>query len=1134
LNPDIVRPLLPERISKNIGYFAGRTWLLPKLIEWFEKTDDRFFMLQGAPGTGKSMIMTWLAGVGPIPSKDKQARVTLKKINSLVKGLHFCTANTGSISPKNLGENLAKQLTAQVEGFSAALAASLSNRVQISATISDSEANSITGIYIKELNLGGLDDDSSFNLSLRAPLKKLYESGYNEPMIILVDALDESLTYSGQKKIVEILAGLSDIPKKARFIVTTRPDPAVLVHFQNIKPFDLVKDAPQTIDDIYLYVLERMQQIIAADSGNAKIDSVSAEKLATKISEAAKGIFLYAHLLFNSILPKLPNIPEFIESGLPEGLGGLYNTFLNNEIGTNNERWYNDVKPLLGLISVSQGKGLTKNQLNNIIGHDIEYSLLIWKEYLEGPFPDGPFRVFHRSFSDFLLEDRKDNINRPINAQEMHKKIIDYYWQIVEGQPRTHGNRRSMHEGWKLIAERDSTDAGKSYFYPLYHLVEHLDFLLVHDATDNITLDRLYHLARDEENFAKAQAEYLSDIDLHTKTIRVALSAAARVDDAPSIAEFMITHARRVVEARKKVSPLLMLRNGQDLERIWKTCDLYDIDISSLWYLLVAWELYDNGTRLLDAKNTLKHLSEKRLAHVAGFNDLMTLLLTHAYNIDRELFEALCPRLLHYSDMEPLLKEILKAKDFDMAEKIRVKIADNLERSSALEEIAKAQAQAGDIEEAKKTAEEVDGVYKSSALSQIAAAQAQAGDIEEAKKTAEEVDGVYKSSALSQIAAAQAQAGDIEGAKKTAEEIGGYWGKPSALIEIAAAQAQAGDIEGAKKTAEEITRSDRKSSALTEIAAAQAQAGDNAGSRATFQEAIRSADETTSNFNKSSALTEIAKAQAQAGDNAGSRATFQEAIRSADEEDEAFKLKSLQEIAEAQAQAGDNAGSRATFQEAIRSADEIRNRYIKSSTLSQIAKAQAQAGDIEEAKKTAEEIGDNRDKSSALIEIAEAQAQAGDNAGSRATSSIILDPEIEKKIDVHLSRVLLEIAKAQAQAGDNAGSRATFQEAIRSADEEDGASKLISLEEIVKAQAQAGDNAGSRATFQEVIRSADEIDEADSDKSSVLAYIASQCAQAGDIERAKKIVGEVGDTSHKSIVLAEIAVAQAQAGDNAG
>jgi hypothetical protein len=79
--------------------------------------------------------MAWLAGVGPPPSSDDLARQTLEKINSLIKGIHFCIANTGSVSPKNLAENLANQLTAQVEGYSDVLVASLFNKVQFNSNI---------------------------------------------------------------------------------------------------------------------------------------------------------------------------------------------------------------------------------------------------------------------------------------------------------------------------------------------------------------------------------------------------------------------------------------------------------------------------------------------------------------------------------------------------------------------------------------------------------------------------------------------------------------------------------------------------------------------------------------------------------------------------------------------------------------------------------------------------------------------------------------------------------------------------------------------------------------------------------------------------------------------------------------
>jgi len=280
-----------------------------------------------------------------------------------------------------MAEDIANQLTTQVDGFSDPLAASFPNRVQIIANIADSKANSITGNYIKELSLGGLDDDSSFNLAIRDPLKKLYELGYSERMIILIDALDEALTYTGGRTIVQIISRLDDIPKQVRFIVTTGPDPRVLKHFQNVKPFDLVKHAPADVNDINLYVMERLHIY--------NLDDETMLRLAAKISLTANSNFLYAHLLFNDILLHLPHIPAFIEHELPHELGGLYTEFLNREIGVEakEERWFNTFKPLLGLNAVSQGNGFTKSQLSKMLDQDVEQPLRVCKQYLEGELP---------------------------------------------------------------------------------------------------------------------------------------------------------------------------------------------------------------------------------------------------------------------------------------------------------------------------------------------------------------------------------------------------------------------------------------------------------------------------------------------------------------------------------------------------------------------------------------------------------------------------------------------------------------------------------------------------------------------------------------------------------------------------
>jgi hypothetical protein len=58
-----VIPGLPKPIAENIEHFTGRTWLLPTLLEWLEKSDERMFILSGEPGTGKSMNIAWLESI---------------------------------------------------------------------------------------------------------------------------------------------------------------------------------------------------------------------------------------------------------------------------------------------------------------------------------------------------------------------------------------------------------------------------------------------------------------------------------------------------------------------------------------------------------------------------------------------------------------------------------------------------------------------------------------------------------------------------------------------------------------------------------------------------------------------------------------------------------------------------------------------------------------------------------------------------------------------------------------------------------------------------------------------------------------------------------------------------------------
>ena len=49
-------PELPKAIAANIEHFTGRTWLLPTLLEWFERPEERMFILTGGPGGGPQKL----------------------------------------------------------------------------------------------------------------------------------------------------------------------------------------------------------------------------------------------------------------------------------------------------------------------------------------------------------------------------------------------------------------------------------------------------------------------------------------------------------------------------------------------------------------------------------------------------------------------------------------------------------------------------------------------------------------------------------------------------------------------------------------------------------------------------------------------------------------------------------------------------------------------------------------------------------------------------------------------------------------------------------------------------------------------------------------------------------------------
>jgi hypothetical protein len=212
-------PKIPQRIADTIESFAGRTWLLEPLLHWLNSTNERLFVLKGHPGTGKSSLTAWLAGAGP-PPKDAKHRQDLERFRAQVAAVHFCEARSGNTSPRALARNMAEQLEEKVEGF-AEIIAELDREISLRSSVKAEKVESgasVIATYIKNLNLGTLSDQKGFNRLLREPLQRLYDRGYNQHLILLIDALDEAETYTGDTKIAYLLSTLEDLPPEVRVL----------------------------------------------------------------------------------------------------------------------------------------------------------------------------------------------------------------------------------------------------------------------------------------------------------------------------------------------------------------------------------------------------------------------------------------------------------------------------------------------------------------------------------------------------------------------------------------------------------------------------------------------------------------------------------------------------------------------------------------------------------------------------------------------------------------------------------------------------------------------------------------------------------------------------------------------------
>ncbi|XP_046857835.1 uncharacterized protein LOC124451253 [Xenia sp. Carnegie-2017] len=379
----------------NMKYLEGtRQWLFEKLDTWFnDRSEDasNVMILIAGPGVGKSVF-----------AAEVCRRYSEKK---KLAASHFCRYNRSDYrNPRILIESLASSMCDTISNFKSRLNEELQR---------NHSKDSIT---------------DAFRVLLNDPLHSLED---HEPMILVIDALDESQV-DNKSELLELIAEEFDrLPKWIKIFITSRPELPVLKELKDMNPVEITTHPrdENNEEDLHKYLSHQLNDRVQKD-----------RYLLQSLVEKCEGSFLYAyHAQLSLKKEEIELTDENIEQLVPSGLSSVYTKqFKRVKEWLTKERTRNSViaettfMQFLELLAACR-EFLPLTLLLSYLGFSGDINFEVRSKIIEPlsqilPVYDDCLTVYHKSLLDWLKSDGYEQHEFTVNPKNGHK----FLWHACE------------------------------------------------------------------------------------------------------------------------------------------------------------------------------------------------------------------------------------------------------------------------------------------------------------------------------------------------------------------------------------------------------------------------------------------------------------------------------------------------------------------------------------------------------------------------------------------------------------------------------------------------------------------------------------------------------------------------------